>query len=201
MPALTLQPVACRLVRMATGRSPKLAALRAEIDANTARLRRLASGLDDNAWRRQPAPGRWSAAECVQHLNMSSRLMIPRMREAVRAARERGHTRPVQRLDVMGWLLLRSLEPPSRSRFKTTEDFTPPSVEPRDRVLVEWDALQEELAALVAEAEGVNLSRARVTSPFNSRVRYNAYSALRVTLAHQRRHLWQAERAIEGPTG
>jgi hypothetical protein len=33
-------------------------------------------------------------------------------------------------------------------------------------------------------------------SPFDSRVRYNLFSAFRIIAAHQRRHLWQAEQAI-----
>ena len=33
--------------------------------------------------------------------------------------------------------------------------------------------------------------------PFDSRVKYNVYSAFLIVAAHQRRHLWQAEQAID----
>lgn len=185
---------------MAGGSSPKLTALRDALAATTASLHRIAGPLDDATWRRAPGPGRWSAAECVQHLNMSSRAMLPRIRESVGQGRARGLTRPAQRLDLMGWFLVRSLEPPAKSRFKTNEDFTPPSIEPKEQVIREWDALQRDLVALLGEMEGLTLTKIKVTSPFSSRVKYNAYSAVCVIAAHQRRHLWQAENILAGLT-
>ena len=50
----------------------------------------------------------------------------------------------------------------------------------------------------ITRAEAVPLNRVMLTSPFNERLKYNAYAALRVLAAHQRRHIWQAERALRG---
>ena len=36
-----------------------------------------------------------------------------------------------------------------------------------------------------------------VISPFDKRVKYNMYSAFRILIAHERRHLWQAEQAVD----
>jgi hypothetical protein len=36
----------------------------------------------------------------------------------------------------------------------------------------------------------------KIISPFDRRVRYNVFSAFRIVVAHQRRHLWQAEQAV-----
>jgi len=36
----------------------------------------------------------------------------------------------------------------------------------------------------------------RIRSPFDARIRYSAWSALRILPAHQRRHLWLAEREL-----
>jgi hypothetical protein len=176
--------------------SPKLAAIRTELDAATATMHRIVDPLDDDAWRHQPAPGRWSAADCVEHLNMSSRALIPRLRESFCDARERGWTRPSARLDFFGWFLTRSLEPPPRARFKTNEPFQPTQAGSREEASREFDALQGEIAVLLSDANELSLTRVRITSPFNARIRYNAYSALRITLAHQRRHLWQAAQAL-----
>jgi hypothetical protein len=37
-------------------------------------------------------------------------------------------------------------------------------------------------------------------SPFNAHVKYNVYAAFCVLLAHEQRHLWQAERALAAVT-
>ncbi len=176
--------------------SPRLASLRDELRATTATLHRIADPLDDGNWRRRPAEGRWSVAECVEHLNMSSRALIPRIRDAAREGRARGLTTPTLRLDPMGWFLVRSLEPPPKSRFKTNESFTPPSIEPKATVVTNYEALQGELVGLLPELDGLSLTKIKITSPFSSRVKYNLWSALRVTAAHQRRHLWQAEQVL-----
>ena len=39
--------------------------------------------------------------------------------------------------------------------------------------------------------------KVKLVSPFNARLKYNALAAFRILAAHQRRHLWQAERALE----
>jgi hypothetical protein len=43
---------------------------------------------------------------------------------------------------------------------------------------------------------GLALDRIKVASPVDPRVRYNVWSSFNMTDAHQRRHLWQAERAL-----
>ena len=45
--------------------------------------------------------------------------------------------------------------------------------------------------------DGLDITRIRVTSPFNTSLRYSAYSALHILAAHERRHLWQAENVRE----
>ncbi len=55
---------------------------------------------------------------------------------------------------------------------------------------------QERQRACLVEADGLQLDAIRVASLFNARVRYNLLSYFLVTLAHERRHLWQAEQAL-----
>jgi hypothetical protein len=80
----------------------------------------------------------------------------------------------------------------------TTAPFVPSGVGPRDAVVGEFVVLQEELVHRVEQASGLDLNRLRVPSPFNPRFKYNLYSCFAVLMAHERRHLWQAER-VAGP--
>jgi hypothetical protein len=54
--------------------------------------------------------------------------------------------------------------------------------------------LQGELLVRLERGAGLALDRQPVVSAFNARLRYNLYAAFCVLTAHQRRHLWQAER-------
>lgn len=66
------------------------------------------------------------------------------------------------------------------------------SAESKELVLREFDASQEALLATIRLGDGVDLTRIQLISPFDARLRYSLFSALRIAAAHQRRHLWQA---------
>lgn len=184
---------------MSDHRQPsQLEALEAELDEATARAHRLVAGLGPDGWTRRPAPERWSVGEQLVHLNLASRAYLPLIRDAIAQARERGLTGngPFRR-DFFGWLLGKMIEPPVRIRVKTTAQFVPQAaLPPPEEGMREFDALQEEVKAALRDARGLALDRVDVTSPFDSRVRYNLYSALRLIPAHQRHHLWLAEKGL-----
>ena len=60
---------------------------RSESDAVQARFDALDLRVSDARWAQRPAPDRWSVAECVAHLNLSSEVMLPRLHAALAAAR------------------------------------------------------------------------------------------------------------------
>lgn len=172
---------------------------RIETDLTDARrqARHVTEFLDPERWATRPAPAEWSVAECLIHLNLTSQAFLPLIRSAIAEGRERKlfGTGPYRR-DFAGWLVWRLTKPPVRFRIKTTAPFVPPGIEPKDRVLDEFDTLQDHVIACVREAAGLDLGRLRIVSPFDSRLKYNLYSCLTIIPAHQRQHLAQAEQAL-----
>ena len=168
----------------------QLQALESELAESRERAHRLTRGLSEEGWRLRPAPERWSIGEHIVHLNLTSRALLPLLDEAIRNAKV--GEGPYRR-DFIGWLLSRVIEPPVRMRVKTTAPFVPSAAEPKDSALRDFDASQDELTALLGRAAGLAVDRVKIVSPFDGRVRYNVYSALRILTAHQRRHLWLAE--------
>ena len=173
--------------------SPQLEQIRREVEEASARARKLVAGLTDDQLRRRPAPGRWSVAECLVHLSKSAEVNLPRVDAALDEARERNlRGDGPYHLDFVGGLLKWSLEPPYRMKVKTTAPFEPQDVEPA-QALPRFLASQAEILARVDRAPGLALDQVKITSAFNSKVRYNAFAAFHIMLAHVRRHLWQAE--------
>jgi hypothetical protein len=135
-------------------------------------------------------------AECVEHLNLTAHAYLPLLRAALdrgRASRQRAGSHQRYRRDPVGWLLWRMAGPPVRRRVKTTSTFIPSSDRPLPALMAEFDRLQEEQLRCVIEAEGLPLGRLWIRSPFDPRIRYNAYSCLTILPRHQQRHVWQAE--------
>lgn len=184
-----------------TSLSQSLASVRNELDATTARLHAMTDTLDDASWRAKPGERRWSAAECVQHLNQTSRAFVPLIEEALRQGRAEGRTRSdgSHRLGLIGYFVVRQNEPPVKHnrRVKTAAAFATPGVRPIADAVGEYESLQRRLIQLLVESEGLDIAKIKVRSPFYSRLRYSVYFAFRLIPAHQRRHLWQAEEALK----
>ena len=179
-----------------TGPASQLADVRRELQEARERAHHVA-GLAGARWSVRPSPARWSVAECLMHLNATSTAFLPRIREALDTAHRGGLTgREPYRLDFWGWALCKMLEPPARMRVKTPPSFRPSGPEPPEKVLADFDRLQDLLLQCVEASDGLPLGRLKVSSPFSARLRYNLYSSYRVVPAHQRRHLWQAERVL-----
>lgn len=173
----------------------------AEVELNdaTARAWKLINSTDGRLFTVRPQPASWSAAECLAHLSVSSEMFLPVIRTAVDDGRRNGLTAKQKKeptMDLLGRVLRWAMEPPIRKRYKTTAPFVPKSVRAKADAFGEFAALQSKLIDLLHDARGLDLTKIRITSPFDRRVRYNLYSAFRILTAHQRRHLWQAEQAV-----
>jgi hypothetical protein len=146
---------------------------------------------------RRAGAKRWSAAECVEHLNLSNRAYLPRIDEALSTLREkrRAGGGPF-RLEWNARLLKYWLEPPSRLRLPTGAPFQPIEVRDAAAAFGEFVALNLQLGTRLETARGFDLSAAKIASPFAEKMRYSVYSAFVLIAAHNRRHLWQAERAL-----
>lgn len=182
---------------------PQLDAVVASLEDASNRLHRLTSQLSDARWKSRPGPGRWSAAECVEHLNLTSRAYIPLLRRAFETAPT--SARPATgryRRDFLGWLFSALVGPLPKlgkgrvGRVKTTADFEPQVSRARVEVVEEFDRLQDELIAITRQADGYPLDEMMIVSPFGGKIRYNFYAALRILPRHEERHLGQAEDAV-----
>ena len=166
-------------------------------ESSTTAAARLFAEHPADALTLRPEEGSWSAAECMAHLSLTAAASVPLLEEAVVDLRARGLVSDApDRMDWLGRLLRWTLEPPPRLRTGTAAPFEPRGAEPLDEVLPEFRRQQSRLVAVLRSAEGLDLSARKVVSPFNSRVRYNAYAMFRILETHERRHLWQAKRAV-----
>jgi hypothetical protein len=176
---------------------PQLAAILRELEDATAHTRKLAETVDEAQFQQRPATGAWSIAECLAHLNLTTRAYLPLIDEALKSSQ--GPQLPVThryRRDLKGWLLGWAMEPPFRMKIKTTAPFVPSSTQNRQEITAEFEALQNGLAQRVADVNGCDLGKIKLASPFDSRMKYNLYACLRIIPAHQRRHLWQADNVL-----
>ena len=157
--------------------------------------RNLLTYNDEEAVRRRPSASSWSALECVVHLNLSAQAMLPGIRQAVEAAQESSQAKPAYGMDLTGRLLAWSLEPPAYIKLKAPQIAQPMTDSGIEPVLKEFEDIHDQLARLLQQSAGKTIDQQKLKSPF-ANIRYNAYSAFRIIAAHDRRHLWQAHKAL-----
>lgn len=166
------------------------------------RLRRLSDDLSDKDWSKRPGPDRWSAAECVEHLNLTSKAYLALLPDAVlRAKKHGGPEQKHYRRDALGWFMSMMIGPLRHlGKFrivpvKTTPKFVPKRGRSKTEILSDFVRLQAELAAVIRSGDRLPLDQVKIVSPFGGRMKYSAYSALVIIARHQHRHIQQAEEA------
>jgi DinB superfamily len=181
---------------------PQLQAVADQFTSARERLHRLAQTVPADRWAQRPPSGGWSPAECVAHLNLTSLAFIPEIRQAIGEAHRLGGPAPSRyRRGLIGWLLWHAVAPGKGMKVKTAASFVPSAEAPMAETIAEFDRLQDEQMELVRLANGLPVHRVKVPSPFDKRVKYNAYAALTILPNHQHRHLQQAEQAWAAVSG
>ncbi len=167
-------------------------AVREELQALSIRVSRLRTQPETKLTSR-PSAGGWSALECVAHLNITSDAFLPVLSAGLARAPSSQGDAPL-RMGVAARLFLWYMNPPYRTRSKTPARFEPEKVDDIAGVFAAFDSRQARVLALLQEAKGRAIDRVQVVSPFDARFSYNLFAAFKLFAAHQRRHIWQAER-------
>lgn len=180
----------------------QLKAITDSLRSAQSKVRRLSHNLSDADWKKRPGPGRWSASECVEHLNLTSKAYLALLPDAISRAKKLD--RPAQkhyRRDALGWFMSMMIGPLRHvgkfriMRVKTTPKFVPKAGRAKTEILSEFVRLQAELAAVIRSADRLPVDQVKIVSPFGGRMKYSAYSALVIIARHQHRHIQQAEEA------
>jgi len=181
----------------ASRRANTLNELEGEFAAICGRFQTLAASAGAELCAKAPAPGSWSAAECLQHLGLSADAYFPIWQQVIATAGPRkAELNAPYRIDFWGRFLSWMLEPPPRVRSKTPAPFVPVDCGHVDSVLDGFLERQERIVAALRRCKGRAIDQVKIASPIDSRIRYSIWSSFVVNAAHQRRHLWQAEQAI-----
>lgn len=180
--------------------APEIDELRAQFERLSADADALAATLTDEQFGWRPAPEAWSVGECLDHLNATARTYLPVMDEGIAEAIRRGlYAGGPFTYNWIGRLCVYLVAPPARVRVKARRQFQPAPGRPRHEVLAAFRAYQVQYIDRLRQANGLDLARARVASPVARWVRIPLGSSFAMMVAHERRHLAQAQRVVEAP--
>jgi hypothetical protein len=148
----------------------------------------------------KPTPESWSVAQCLEHLLVANREMFP----VITAAASGAHQATVwERMPVlpslMGRFMVKAVSPAAKLKVKAPAKIRPSASTLDPQIVTRFVEHQSEVVAHLKRLAEVDAAQLVVTSPLSSAVIYSLLDAGRIIVAHQRRHLAQAERVMQSP--
>jgi hypothetical protein len=162
---------------------------------------RLTGSLTDQQFHWRPDGGTgWSIGQCLEHLAVADALYAGLLRAAIDRERQAGSMRRGPFAPgFFGRKFASSLEPPAKLRTRAPSAIVPRSALTREEILRAYHGTHAELKAMARDAAAIDANRATFQNPFFKMVRVRVSTGFHVITAHNRRHLWQAERVFQRP--
>jgi len=172
-----------------------------ETERNSDEASKLVTGLSEAQLNWKPAPDRWSMAQCLYHLTVSTEKFGPYFTAAIARGRERYPVTaaPVYRPSWMGGWLIRQLLPEATRKVPAPKIFRPSQTEVLHDSLDYFLKQQAHFLDFVQQAEGLDYNKTRLRSPVTPLMRYSLADAFVLIAVHGQRHLGQARRVRETP--
>jgi hypothetical protein len=148
-----------------------------------------------------PQPGSWSAAQCLEHLNIYGRYYLPAIENAIAKVIKVQSKR--SNIFKSGWLgnYFTNLMKPGANGSLKKKMKAPANARPQPElnttaVIAEFIDQQEKLLQLLEKAKDVDLNKARVPISIAKFIRLKLGDVFMFLIAHNQRHILQAERAL-----
>jgi hypothetical protein len=180
--------------------------LKAEVDHLKHRVHASFYYADGDALNAPPGPGKWSALACLEHLSISNHFYNKQLKKRLQAS-----TAPKPRIfKGTGWLghwLTRNTEPDANNAIKfkmKTFKVARPRTDWDEKAVLQPRVVMEnylqdveDFYQIIEMAREADLRKVKIRSFLGKWLPLSATDALPFVLAHNRRHVLQAERALQ----
>lgn len=154
--------------------------------------------LNQLTW--QPAAGeRWSIAECLDHLTISTAIYLDAMQSAIGGAPTGPMAGIFQTAGFASTKFTRDLDAPPRTKIPAPGKFRPRATLKPETILPDFLAAMDRVSSLVASTARNDLNAVRFPNPLTPLIRFTVGTGFLIVAAHGRRHLWQAEQVTLEP--
>jgi hypothetical protein len=160
------------------------------------RAEQVTEGLGDDQLNWRPEKGRWSIAQCLDHLNRANGKIVAQMEAGIEKAKASGGTK------VGPWkpgflerFFIRAVGANAPFKSPVPPDFVPGERASREEVLPEFHAVHERYLACLDEVEKSGLLLARIASPVSKLVKCTLGTWFAATVEHDNYHLGQADQS------
>jgi hypothetical protein len=178
----------------------RLSAFVPEARAIAADARAQFGGLTPDQLNWKPGPDHWSVAQCLDHLVRIDAAYWPVFQQIEAGTYRTALARRIPGLaGLFGRFVLKAVEPQSAKAYRTAKHVQPAKGDIDVGILSRFERHQQELIDHMEKLDACDADDVVVPSPVFGLASYSVYDALRIIVAHERRHLAQARRVTETP--
>jgi uncharacterized damage-inducible protein DinB len=142
---------------------------------------------------KQPAPGKWSIAQVLEHLNSYNRYYLPEMKKALKE--KNLPFNPMFKAGLFGNYFTNMMQPKEggkiANKMQAPKDHRPADILDVDKVMNEFAAGQQQLLSLLNAAGQKDIGKIKVPISISRFIKLKLGDTFRFLIAHQLRHFVQ----------
>ncbi|WP_341296430.1 DinB family protein [Catalinimonas locisalis] len=150
--------------------------------------------LDALRWK--ASEQQWNVLECIEHLNLYGDYYLPEIEKQI--SRSRYPAEEVFKSGLLGNYFAKTMLPREKlNKMKTFQDKNPLDSKLDRSVLDRFIDQQKQTLELLDQSRKVSLSRTKTGISISKWIRLRLGDTFRVVIYHNRRHMVQAEKALQ----
>ncbi len=157
--------------------------------------------LPHHKFAHKPAPEKWSANQCLMHLNSYGRYYLPQIEKAIEEAFKQQHQPSKQfKAGLLGnyftEMMLTKTDGQPAKKMSSPKDHSPQTNDDSYPVIAEFIEQQEKLLTLLQKAKTIDLNKTRIPISIAKFIKLKLGDTFLFLISHNYRHVLQAERAL-----
>lgn len=171
----------------------EISALIKSVENSTGRVKAFSS-LSEAQLNWKPAPEKWSAGECIEHLVISNKTYFPEFELAARGEHKNSLWKKITPLSgFWGKMLIKIVSPDNVKKAKAPGIFRPVSSNVSKSIIDDFAAGNEKLINYMNKFRDAEPDKIIISSPVNGFITYSLSDTLKILAYHEERHINQAE--------
>lgn len=151
------------------------------------------SNLSDDQLQWKPEQGRWSIAECIEHLIRINQSYLDRIENRMQEAPSKADTDGGVKHSWLGQKFINMLHPDAKMKLKAFGQMVPSQGLSGHEAIKQFIDQQDRVIELLDQARDYNINKLKIGSPFLGLLKLRLSDAFKAILVHEQRHLLQAQ--------
>ena len=171
-----------------------------QIDAVQEQVDKQFSTLSSEQLNWKPEPGKWSIAQCLDHIITSNKTYFPAFNKLLRHEYQLSIFQQLNPFKKkLGPMMVRNLGPLVTKKFTAPTIFQPSSSTLPASIVADFRTHQEELRKYIRQLQQLDTKNLVMASPVTGMITYTLADAIRILSGHEQRHVNQAEQILHHP--